>query len=203
MRAGYLDRLRSEWLHRLRTVVLILGVGVGVLAVASWTGAEDKVSLTYNAKNLIRLHVLADSDGPEEQAVKLLVRDRILRESKDWLIGAKSRKEALGMLREKQDQILAVVQDEIRRQGRDYGARIQVGVFPFPTREYSFGMLPAGNYTALRVVLGRGQGHNWWCVLFPPMCFMTEEERIAKEAAEKEDQVVFRWLLLERLLNKG
>lgn len=203
MKAGCLNRFWIEWLYRLRTVVLILVVGFGVLAVTSWTGAQDNASLTYNTKNLIRLHVLADSDEPEEQAVKLLVRDRLLKESEAWLAGVKNRKEALGVLREKHDQILAVVQDELRMQGREYGARAQIGVFPFPTKEYSFGTLPAGDYTALRVVLGRGQGHNWWCVLFPPMCFMTEEERVAKEAAAKEDEVVFRWLLLERVLNRS
>lgn len=171
----------------------------------SWAGASGKSKVAYNRENLIRLHVIAESDRADDQRVKLLVRDRMLRESERWLLGVEDRQEALSRLKQNKDRILAAVIDELRQNGKEYGARIEFGVFPFPDREYSFGSLPAGEYTAVRVVLGNGVGRNWWCVLFPPLCFADEDQAVAATAQTTHDSgetVVLRWQMLERFLAK-
>lgn len=195
----------APWRYRLRTSLFILAVGLGIFTVTTWAGANGRSAVAYNRENLIRLHVIAESDRPEDQKVKLLVRDRMLRESEKWLLGVESREEALNRLKKNKEHILAAVLDELRQNGKSYGAHIEFGVFPFPDRDYSFGRLPAGDYTAMRVILGSGSGRNWWCVLFPPLCFVSEEQTASVAAAtSKSDpgEAVLRWQLLERLLAK-
>ncbi|HEX2953086.1 MAG TPA: stage II sporulation protein R [Bacillota bacterium] len=191
-----------HWL-RLTLLVFLAGMGFGTTI----AGANQDSRIAFNRHNLIRLHVLANSDHPDDQRVKLLVRDRVLIESQRWLIGIEDPREALSIINKNKGRMLLAVEDELRRNGKYYGAHLETGVFPFPDRDYPFGRLPAGDYQALRVVLGKGNGHNWWCVLFPPLCFM------AKDPKDKEDyrlsqgdnqaKVVYRSEFLEHLLHRN
>ena len=124
------------------------------------------------ADNLIRLHVIANSDSPGDQALKRDVRDRVLDYMKLQLGGSKNVDETKAIINEKMDGIISVVKDELTRQGKDYDVRVSLGSYPFPTKSYGDIALPAGNYEALRVVIGKGEGANWWCVIFPPLCFV-------------------------------
>ncbi len=124
------------------------------------------------ADNLIRLHVIANSDSPADQALKRDVRDRVLDYMKLQLGGSKNVDQTKVIINEKMDGIISVVKDELTRQGKDYDVRVSLGSYPFPTKSYGDIALPAGNYEALRVVIGKGEGANWWCVLFPPLCFV-------------------------------
>jgi stage II sporulation protein R len=139
---------------------------------------------------------MANSDGEEDQQVKLVVRDRILKETARLLAGINGRAVALAVLKKRQGELVAAAEDELRKHGFAYRASVEVGEFNFPERHYEFGLLPAGQYQALRVVLGKGQGQNWWCVLFPPVCHLTMAE---KKPATEGETICLRWKALEDL----
>ena len=120
--------------------------------------------------NPIRLHVLADGDDAASQNIKLAVRDAVLRDTADELSSSGSRPEARRTLIALEEKIKQSAQRELARQGVDYGAAVSFGVSDFPDRQYGERFFPAGKYEALKITLGSGQGHNWWCVMDPPLC---------------------------------
>lgn len=158
---------------------------------------HSQADVAFTSDNLIRLHVIANSDQINDQQVKLLVRNRILRET-ERLIQLKKSDAALDLLKRNRRHLQAAALDELQRNGYEYSARVQIGRFAFPEKEYSFGVLPAGEYKALRVILGEGNGRNWWCVLFPPVCHLTMEEKTKNQGEE----VRLRWRAWENLVNR-
>lgn len=121
--------------------------------------------------DVVRLHVIANSDDPADQAVKLQVRDVLLRQLGGRWNGADSASGCLEVLRQDLPDIEALAAQTLEAAGIDYGAQAQVGVYAFPTRTYNDSLtLPGGRYQALRVELGQAQGKNWWCLLYPPLC---------------------------------
>jgi stage II sporulation protein R len=125
--------------------------------------------------HVLRLHVLANSNSEEDQALKLKVRDRILTICAGMLDGVKSRSDAEQAVAAELPQIQSAAEDEIRRQGYQYPVRAELTNMYFTTRRYENVTLPAGEYDALRVTIGSGKGHNWWCVLFPALCLPAAE----------------------------
>lgn len=119
------------------------------------------------ADKIIRLHVVANSDTSADQAVKLAVRDAVLREAGRVLDGAEDPKQAVAA---QLPTLEAAANAELQRQGSEDLARVSFRRELFPTREYDTFSLPAGVYDSLRVTIGQGEGHNWWCVIFPPLC---------------------------------
>ncbi|MBR4079501.1 MAG: stage II sporulation protein R [Christensenellaceae bacterium] len=132
--------------------------------------AAALMSLTMVYARPLRLHVLANSDSIEDQTVKLAVRDVILRETAAQFDAVLTETQAEDCVRENLDTIVAAADAELRAQGFEYTASAELGQYAFPTRAYSDRIYPAGEYRALRVVLGEGKGKNWWCVLYPPLC---------------------------------
>ncbi|MCR5809044.1 MAG: stage II sporulation protein R [Clostridiales bacterium] len=122
----------------------------------------------------LRLHIIANSDDPADQAAKLKVRDAVL-EAFEGGFGADSRKEAEEKLLSMGGKIQEAAENALRECGMDYGAELIEGEFDFPDREYGGKLYPAGRYRALRVILGEGNGRNWWCVMFPPLCLIETE----------------------------
>ncbi len=142
------------------TLALMLGGAVAFAADAQMGQAD-----------ILRLHVIANSDSVEDQAAKLRVRDAILAYEAvrpDALSAQAARQAILA----DGPGLLAVVEQSLRESGMSYGARLALGRYDFPERDYGGALYPAGEYTALRVVLGEGAGQNWWCVLFPPLCIL-------------------------------
>lgn len=133
----------------------------GALALQTEQELSDKV---------VRLHVLANSDSEEDQALKLRVRDRVLAYVEPLLEGSADRREAEALLRGRLLELERVAGEEIRAAGYDYRVEARLEDTSFPTREYEGFTLPAGKYLALRVLIGQGAGKNWWCVVFPPLC---------------------------------
>ncbi len=142
------------------------------IAVCTFMTTYSKEVDSGLSDNIIRLHVIANSDSPEDQELKRQVRDVIIDEVKVMLDGSKNIDETQHIISNKLDVIKSIAQSEIKSRGKDYEAHIMLGNFPFPTKMYGDITLPAGNYKALRVVIGNGEGENWWCVLFPPLCFV-------------------------------
>ena len=126
---------------------------------------------------VLRLHVLANSNSQEDQSLKLKVRDRILEESAGMLDDVKNRSEAETAVRKKMDQLQSAAQDEVKKQGYDYPVAIRLAKTYFTTRTYGKITLPAGEYDALEVTIGSGKGHNWWCVIFPQLCLPAAQDK--------------------------
>lgn len=121
-------------------------------------------------KTLIRLHVLAQSDGEEDQAVKLLVRDAIIEECGDLFARTSTTEEALAVIEAAASHMEAVANRVLREQGFSYTAKAVFGRETYPACTYDGVTFPAGEYYSLRILLGEGEGKNWWCCLFPPLC---------------------------------
>ena len=120
--------------------------------------------------DVLRLHVIANSDSEVDQSLKLKVRDRILSETGDLFLTSTSYEGAVELTNEILPQIISFAEDEIRANGFDYTVQAKLDYTDFDTRHYEEYTLPAGEYLALNVTIGEGQGRNWWCVMFPSVC---------------------------------
>jgi len=138
------------------------------------------------ASNLIRFHVVANSDSAEDQALKLKVRDRIINELKELFDNTDNINATKEQLQNQLDFVEEIARDEIKKSGKDYPVKAELGVFPFPTKVYGDVTLPAGHYEALRVVIGEGAGKNWWSVLFPPLCFVNATHGELPESSKEQ-----------------
>lgn len=146
-------------------LALLIGLAAALLA-----GAKALQTQEVMAEKVVRLHVLANSDSEEDQALKLRVRDKVLARTTELLEASADRKEAEGLLRGDLLEIERIAAAEIAAAGYEYSVTAELTNTDFPTKEYDGFSLPAGNYLALRVVIGEGKGQNWWCVVFPPLC---------------------------------
>ena len=153
--------------HRLRVWELALLLGAAVFLL---TGALSLRSQDQLADKVVRLHVLANSDSEEDQALKLKVRDRVLEQATAILEQAADRGEAEALLRGQLLELERTAAEVIAENGYDYPVSVELEQTQFPTKEYDGFALPAGTYLALRVIIGAGAGQNWWCVVFPPLC---------------------------------
>ncbi|MDR3591433.1 MAG: stage II sporulation protein R [Negativicutes bacterium] len=154
------------------------------------------------AGELIRLHILANSDSPEDQRVKLQVRDAVNNYLAPLLSEAPTAGAARQIVAEQREGILEVARAEVRRSGASYPVAMETGWFDFPLRSYGTLVLPAGRYEAVRILLGEGRGANWWCVLFPPLCFVDATGAVAVPASASDPsaqsgKVQLRWKVLE------
>jgi len=131
--------------------------------------AADAAAL---ASQVIRLHVIANSDSDADQELKRAVRDAILAEVTPLFDQVTTQGQARAAIAAATPRIRAAAERVIAAAGKDYSVRIELGRFHFPTKAYGTILLPAGEYTALRVLIGQAKGANWWCVLFPPLCFL-------------------------------
>lgn len=166
---------------------LLLAFGL-TLTVGVWASASESAL----ADRVLRLHVVANSDSEADQARKLLVRDAVLARASQLLEGASGRQEAEDALAPCLDELAQAGADALARTGNHDPVRVELGSQWFPTKEYDGFSLPAGQYRALRVIIGEGAGRNWWCVVFPPLCLASVSEQSVETAAEgvlSEDQV--------------
>lgn len=143
-------------------------------------------------QKVFRLHILANSDSAADQALKLKVRDRILADSDELFTSSGDRAEAEANARANLPKIQAIALDELKKDGSNESVRTEVVHMYFPTRTYGNVTLPAGYYDALRVIIGSGGGHNWWCVLFPPLCLPSAEgqEKLGDVLGNTESSVI-------------
>ncbi len=121
-------------------------------------------------ENVLRLHVLANSDSAYDQSIKLRVRDRVLADWGGLFTRCDTREDALSLAERHKGQILASAKDELRKLGCLAPVSVRMGETRFPTKTYGSVRLPRGRYTALELRIGHGDGKNWWCVMYPPLC---------------------------------
>ena len=167
-------------------LALLLALAVTILWGAASLGQQEELG-----RKVIRLHVIANSDSPEDQALKLRVRDRVLARAQEILEQSADRAEAEIRLRESLPELEAIAEETVRANGYDYAVTAELEDTAFPTKEYDGFSLPAGEYLALRILIGEGVGQNWWCVVFPPLCTAASAgvPETALAAGLTEDQV--------------
>ena len=160
MRTLRITKLQKE------VVVLLLILAVGIAAGTYYTN-----HLKIEHPGLIRLHVVANSDSPEDQLLKLRVRNELIR----FMEGQPDVESARAYIDEHLEEIETLSEDVIRNSGFGYTAKAERKVTFIPEKSYEDLTLPAGNYEALKVTLGEGKGQNWWCVIFPQLCLIGED----------------------------
>lgn len=143
-------------------------------------------------QKIIRFHVIANSDSAEDQAVKLKVRDKVLQFISPKLKSSKSKKESEQILRKFDKEIIKVAENTLKDNGYEYKVITKIGKENFPVKVYGNITLPQGQYDAYKIVIGSGEGKNWWCVMFPPLCFVdiTKGEVSYKETEKRMKQVL-------------
>jgi len=138
------------------------------------------------ASNVIRFHVLANSDESYDQNLKLKVRNRIIKEMEPFFDSNGDIKSARCAILDNMEKIENFARDEIEKNGYSYDVKVSLGNSYFPTKNYGEIVLPEGSYEALKIEIGKAQGQNWWCVLFPPLCFVDEScVSCSSEAADE------------------
>lgn len=145
--------------------------------------------------NVFRLHIIANSDSSEDQLLKLKIRDSIINYMKIATKNANSKEEIINFCKNNLDELKNIAIQVIKENGYEYDVNIEIGNFYFPTKDYANISLPAGNYDALRIKIGNATGKNWWCSLFPPLCFVDissgvledEDSKVLKENLNSEE----------------
>ncbi len=143
-------------------------------------------------QDVLRLHVIANSDTAKDQELKLKVRDELLKKGRE-IFGKKQDKQSAQKEAEKNSALLTeTAKKVIAENGYNYNVKLEIGKSRFPTKTYETITLPAGEYDAVRVIIGDGAGKNWWCVMFPPLCLpaATDDKKIDDVLNEKELKIV-------------
>ncbi len=172
---------------RLWEAALFLAFGLTLTA-----GVWSSASASALAGQVLRLHVVANSDTQEDQVLKLQVRDAVLEQADLLLEDVTDRGEAEAVLSQQLQALAEAGAAVVAGAGYDYPVTVSLEDCWFPTKVYDGFSLPAGTYRALRIVIGEGGGQNWWCVVFPPLCLASVTEEVASTAAQaglSEDQV--------------
>ena len=144
------------------------------------------------ASKIIRFHVIANSDSKDDQALKLKVRDKVLEYMQPKLKKSKSIDESRKIIEKNNDEIISIANRVIKENGYNYSVRSTLSNENFPIKTYGNITLPQGKYEAYRIIIGSGKGQNWWCVMFPPVCFVdiTKGEVSYKQTEEQMKRVL-------------
>lgn len=152
-----------------------------VFAAVFAAGACSVGVFAYNCSrvrsDVLRMHVIANSDCSADQQLKLMVRDAVLERGAQLFDGTVTADEARRKIEPHKAELEAAAREMIERAGYDYPVSVNVVNEYFATRCYGSLTMPAGRYTAVKVVIGEGAGHNWWCVMFPPLCLPAAQDR--------------------------
>lgn len=138
------------------------------------------------AAQVIRLHIVANSDSDEDQALKLRVRDAVIQGLQSSLSSVDSVKDAKSVILAQIPTVEKIASETMKREGYDYSVKVTLGTKYFPVKVYGDLSFPAGNYEALCLQIGAAKGHNWWCVLFPSLCFVDETYAVVPEESKEK-----------------
>lgn len=174
-------------MKRINKLEISIAFGLVFAFVVSVTGFG--INCNNIRSDVVRLHILANSDSEADQKVKLAVRDALLASGKEIFSGTANKENAEILLNIGKDELTETANKVLRQNGFDYEAEIYLAQEYFTTRSYEEFTLPAGEYTALKVILGNGEGHNWWCVMFPPLCLPAATANADIDAVFNEEEV--------------
>ena len=167
-------------LKRFLVLIVLFSIYVFICAFSYANAVSTNIS-----NSVFRLHVIANSDTEEDQNLKYLVRDALIEYMNSISNKCISRKEAISIAESHQDDFYTIAHQIISDNGYNYDVNINIGNFAFPTKNYGDISLPAGYYDALRVEIGNANGQNWWCVMFPPLCFVDVSSGIVPEDSKE------------------
>lgn len=156
-----------------------------IFSAAGFCGACNDIE-----DRLLRFHIIANSDSKEDQTLKLKVRDEVTKYTDKLFADCHSKSQAVSMARDNLSSIEAYAQEVVNKEGYDYYVDAALTKMHFDTRVYDDFTLPAGTYDALRIVIGNGGGHNWWCVLYPSVCVSAAKKDIGSALSEGETDIV-------------
>lgn len=145
---------------------------------------------SFIRENTLRMHILANSDSPADQALKLKIRDAVLSHSGELFSGCDTRQKMVGAAQEQLSDIQRIAEQTAMHNGYDLPVTVSVTDMFFETRRYDNVLLPAGTYTAVRIELGEAAGKNWWCVLYPPLCVSAAQTGFTEEEAQISDSLL-------------
>lgn len=143
------------------------------------TKSENKTRvLNYDEvkDSLIRFHVIANSDSEEDQNLKIQVKNRVIDYLYPYLNESKSIEQSRQIIKDNMNEVKKIAEDVIKRNNYNYDVKLELSRENFPDKSYGNITLPQGNYEAFRIIIGSGEGKNWWCVMFPPLCFVDESK---------------------------
>ena len=170
---------------------VLIGLIISIIITSVTAFAADCENIR---SDVLRLHILANSDSAADQELKLKVRDAILEKSPTLFEGSVSLEDAITSANESLNEIKATAEEEIFANGYNYNVKVYLCDMYFETREYEQFTLPAGQYKALRIEIGKAKGKNWWCVLFPALCIPASQDsaELSDVFSESEIEVVTR-----------
>ena len=185
-----LNFINFGFIKRFFVVLILFCLFVFISALSYVDAVSEDLS-----NSVFRLHVIANSDSKEDQDLKYKVRDAVLEYMNSISANCTSKDEVITLAYNYQDEFKEIVKKVIKENGYNYDVNIRIGNFEFPTKHYGDISLPAGTYDALRIEIGEAQGQNWWCVMFPPLCFIDvtsgvvpdESKQIMKDNLNNEE----------------
>ncbi len=144
-------------------------------------------AVSYNlSDSVFRLHIIANSDSENDQNLKLKVRDNVIEYMNTLTSNCSNKADVISIVSDNLDNFKNIALNTIKENGYNYDVNIEVGNFYFPTKTYGDISFPSGNYDALKIEIGQAVGQNWWCVLFPPLCFVNSTTGIVPEDSKEE-----------------
>ena len=167
-------------------ISVLLGLIIAIIITSVTAFAKDCQGIR---SEVLRLHILANSNSQEDQEVKIMVRDAILEKSGDLFDGSKNLSDALFSAEQSLDKIVEIANEQLKKTGFDYTAEAKICNMYFETRKYDNVTLPAGYYSALRIELGKAEGKNWWCVLFPALCIPAAQDDVKMQDLLSQGQI--------------
>lgn len=164
------NKNNSNKKHNLKNIIIIL-ILLSVFTIISAFSYVNAVSNNLS-ESVFRLHVIANSNSQEDQDLKYLVRDALIEYMNSICKDETNKEEAIRVANKHIDEFYEIANKVIKENGFDYSVKLEIGNFSFPTKKYGDISFPAGYYDALKVEIGTATGENWWCVMFPPLCFV-------------------------------
>ena len=166
---------------RIFVILILLSLFILISAISYVDAVSNNI-----ADSVFRLHVIANSDSKEDQELKLKVRDELLSYMNIISKDSTSKQEAMQIVNEHKEEFTQIAKKVIKENGYNYTVNVQIGKADFPTKYYGDITLPAGTYDALKVQIGEAKCQNWWCVMFPPLCFVDVSTGIVPDNSKQE-----------------
>ena len=175
-----LNFISFGFIKRFFVVLILFSIFIFISAISYVDAVSEDIE-----QSVFRLHVIANSDSKEDQNLKYIVRDGILDYINKLSANCSSKEEVILLANENKEELYNMAKKIIEENGYNYDVNISIGNFEFPTKTYGDISFPAGNYDALRVEIGEAKGQNWWCVMFPPLCFVDVTSGIVPDESKQ------------------
>ena len=177
----FITIIKFPTLKRFIIVLFLLTLFVFVSAISYVSAVSNNI-----ANSVFRLHVIANSDSKEDQNLKYIVRDKLIEYMNNIAKDCSSKEEVISIAEDNISNFENIARKTIEENGYNYNVTVEIGNFDFPTKSYGDITLPAGSYDSLRVKIGKAEGQNWWCVMFPPLCFVDVTSGVVPDESKQE-----------------